>query len=292
MTKPTSHDVDPRLFKDDDLPLPEVGIWAITKHTKIEYYTSTFARSMKNKWDCRIYLDLFSGAGKCKIKGSNKIIPGSPLLALGINDPFDKYIFCEEDPDNMNALKTRIKLLHPDKDCFFILDNTNESLDQIFNAIPQFSSELTGLSLCVVDPFKAGDIYFTTLRYLAEHLYIDFVILIPSYMDINRNEHNYTRSDNDTIDKFIGTTEWRLAWEKRGRHLQNFGLFIADQFCKQMEKLGYIYETPEDLELVKMETGQNLPLYHLYAFSRKDLGLKFWRETKKNTNPQLKLDLG
>jgi three-Cys-motif partner protein len=280
---------DPRLYEDDGLLLPEVGPWSITKHQKVQYYSAIFASSMKNQWQCRIYIDLFASAGKCKIRESNKIIPGSPLLALCVDAPFDKYIFCEENQENMSALQARVQQYFPSSDCSFILGNTNESLEKLFNAIPQFSKDYRGLTLCFVDPYKMGDLDFSTLRQLAERLYIDFLVLIPSYMDINRNEHYYTQDGNTALDKFLGTAEWRSAWKNRSRHSQNFGVFIADQFCKQMEKLEYIYETPEDLELVRMETGKNLPLYHLGFFSRNKRGLQFWRETRKNTNDQLKL---
>lgn len=188
----------------------------------------------------------------------------------------------------MFSLKARVKKYFPDRDCSYILGDVNRSLQLLFDSIPKFSREFKGLTLCFVDPYKTGDLEFFTLQQLAERLFIDFLVLIPSYMDIGRNEGNYTREDNSSLDKFLGTKSWRTEWNERGRRPQNFGIFIADRFCHKMKELGYLYDGSEDLELVR-GTEKNLPLYHLAFFSRNDLGLLFWRETRRQTKKQLTL---
>ena len=72
---------------------PEIGSWGTEKYSLVRNYSQIFASSMKNKWQCRVYIDLFSGAGRAKIKDNGKIVDGSPMIALGIDDPFDRYIF-------------------------------------------------------------------------------------------------------------------------------------------------------------------------------------------------------
>jgi hypothetical protein len=48
-----------------------------TKHEKVEYYSSLFSTSMKKRWQCRIYLELFAGAGKARIRESGEVVLGS-----------------------------------------------------------------------------------------------------------------------------------------------------------------------------------------------------------------------
>jgi len=278
---------DKTLFEDDGLYLPEVGPWALSKHKKIGYYSAIFAASMKKKWDCRVYLDLFSSAGKCKIKGTNEVVPGSPLLALSVDVPFDRYIFCEEKSESMDALQKRVEKYYPERECSFILGNTNSAVNEIINAVPEFNRNYRGLTFCFVDPYKMDELKFDTIRKLAKHLYIDFLILIPTFMDINRNEKPYTSETNWTIDTFLGNSEWRAKWANRNDSSTKFGNFITEQFCDQMKNLGFLYETPKDLELIRMPG--NIPLYHLGFFSTSKLGLKFWRETMINTTDQIKL---
>lgn len=277
-----------QLHEDDGLSMSEVGSWAVTKHSKIGYYAELFAASMKRKWDCRVYLDLFSGAGKSRIKGKSNVIPGSPLKVLNIKDPFDKYIFCEQDTICLDALEKRVNTYFPDLNCSFIAGDTNEKVNDILDAIPHFSSSFKGLTFCLVDPFNCSQIKYETIKSIADSIYVDFLILIPSYMDINRNEQPYTENDNICLDEYLGTSEWRDEWFRKQKK-DYFGLFIAEKFCMQMKKLNYLYEKPEDMELIKMGTGKNLPLYHLAFFSRSELGLKFWRNTKKGTNIQTSL---
>lgn len=283
---------DSRLFEHDGLPTPEVGNWAITKHAKLKYYQTLFARSMRAKWDCRVYVDLFCCAGKCIVKKTGQVVPGSPLIALSVEDPFDKHVFVEENPEYMEALRKRVHRYFPAADCAFVLGNCNERIEDILDSVPRFHRGYRGLTLCFVDPFRSGQLEFQTLRIVAESLYVDFLVLIPSYMDINRNERNYCRLSNHSLDRFLGTSEWRRAWSDNGTPYQRFGVFVADQFGRQMKKLGYIYEDPSEMELVRMDSGQNLPLYHLAFFSRNDLGVKFWRETVRRTTDQLTLNLG
>jgi three-Cys-motif partner protein len=82
--------------EDDGLTCPEVGAWAETKHRLLALYDELFSTGMKNKWDQRVYIDLYAGAGYSRIRGTKTILQGSPIIALTVPDPFDKYILCEE----------------------------------------------------------------------------------------------------------------------------------------------------------------------------------------------------
>ena len=92
----------PRL-KDDGLLTPPVGDWAEHKYRLVTNYAQMFATSMKGKWDSRVYIDLFSGAGRSKLEGTESIVAASPTLALGTRDKFDKYIFCEQDEEKLHC---------------------------------------------------------------------------------------------------------------------------------------------------------------------------------------------
>ncbi len=279
------------LYCDDGLALPEIGIWAKQKHQKIAYYAGLFATSMKNKWDNRIYLDLYSCAGKGIIKEKRSVVPGSPLLSLNVSDPFDSYIFVEKNHENFCALKKRCERYFPERNCSFIEGDCNQRLMEILREIPSFNKHSTGLTFCFVDPYKTRDLVFSTIRKLSENLIIDFLILIPSFMDINRNAGVYTLSDNKIIDNFLGDANWRESWNNYpNRRYDKFGNFIADNFGQRMKRMGYLYEGMNDMQLVRMGTGKNLPLYHLAFFSKNPVGLKLWCETIRRTNIQGELN--
>ena len=71
-------------LEDDGLLSPEIGAWAEYKYRLVWNYATMFATSMKDKWDARVYIDLFAGAGRAKIENTSQIVPASPLLALDI----------------------------------------------------------------------------------------------------------------------------------------------------------------------------------------------------------------
>jgi three-Cys-motif partner protein len=281
-------DTSDSLSEDDGLYLPEAGDWSERKHQKFKYYTSMFSSSMKNKWDCRVYIDLFAGPGKWRIKGTDKIEPGSPLVAMSVDQPFDQYIFCESNSQSLEALRARAHNHFPDLDCKFIDGDANKMTGEILKALPKFSRQQKGLSLIVVDPFKASELKFETVRKLSS-IYADFLFLIPGAMDIRRNAHNYTRSDNHTIDDFVGTDEWRIDWEQRDIQKTDFGVFVAHWFGKSMRKLGFIYTGTDSMEIIKKDGDSGISLYYLAFFSKNKLGAKFWNETRMNTTIQLPL---
>jgi three-Cys-motif partner protein len=90
---------------DDGLDTPEIGPWGEEKYRLVHLFARLFATSMKEKWDYRVYIDLFAGSGRSRIEGTKRIIRASPLLALEIPDQFDRYIFCEQDEERMAALQ-------------------------------------------------------------------------------------------------------------------------------------------------------------------------------------------
>ncbi len=102
---------------DDGLVCPEIRRWAETKYRLIALYDELFATGMKNKWHQRVYIDLYSAAGYGRIKGTQTILMGSPLIDLTVAHPFDKYIFCQEDEGLLEALTAQVKRIAPKVTC-------------------------------------------------------------------------------------------------------------------------------------------------------------------------------
>lgn len=274
-------------IEDDGLITPEIGAWGEDKYRLVSNYATMFATSMKSKWDCRVYIDFFSGAGWARIKNTNRIIPASPILALDIKDRFDKYIFCEEDKEKFTALEKRVSRGYPEASVKLFNGNTNKLSSYILNEIKSYRHGSKVLCFCFVDPYKLKNLEFDSILRLSSQ-FIDFLVLIPTHMDANRNISHYIRPTDNTIDNFLGTSSWRNDWEKDKLHKEGFGDFLADQFGNQMKEIGYLYSGLEDTKLVR-STDKNLPLYRLAFFSRNKLGQKFWREAMKYSSDQIPL---
>ena len=272
-------------LQDDRLITPEINSWGEEKYRLVWNYASIFATSMKLKWHCRVYVDLFAGAGRSRIKGTKRIIPASPMLALDVQDKFDKYIFCDVDDSKMKALTARVLVDHSKVDVQYVPEDSNNSTDKILSLIPRGSSDFKVLTFCFVDPYKLENIAFDTIRKLSVR-YMDFLVLIPSGMDANRNESHYISPKNHTVDRFLGTSSWRDEWKNARLNKQGFGDFLTDAFGKKMSELGYIYNGIEKTELIRLTT-KNVPLYRLAFFGRHPRGDEFWKEARIYSKPQL-----
>lgn len=271
-------------LEDDGLPVGNVGDWAERKYRLIAYYADMFATSMKDKWRSRVYIDLFAGPGRGRIAGSARIIPTSPTLALEVRHPFDRYVFCDIDAARVAALRERVSAAHAGRDVRYLTGDVNDLVDQVLREVPVSRPGAGVLSFCVVDPFSMGNLRFETIERLTS-IFVDFLVLIPSYMDAHRNERYYLDEGSSTVADFLGNPGWREAWSKAGGE---FGRFIVDQFGLSMKGLGFIYEGLGNEVLVHL-TGKNVKLYHLAFYSKSELGMKFWRQARKYSDVQMNL---
>ena len=243
---------------------------------------------MKTKWETRVYIDLFSGAGRAKIIETSNIVKSSPLISLSINDPFDYYIFCEQNSELISALHDRVNRDYSCAKVSFIEGNSNVIVEKILESLPAFNKERKMLTFCFVDPFKLDNMKFATIMQLAER-FMDFLILLPTGMDATRNmESTYVDSKSIILDEYFGTAEWRENYEHYKRQGKSIALFLTDFFAEQMQRNGYIYKGADKTVLIRSKE-KNLPLYRLILFSRHELGYQFWQETKKYSDSQLDL---
>jgi three-Cys-motif partner protein len=272
-----------RSFDDDGLKTPEVGEWGEEKYQLVRCYAQIFARSMKNNFECRVYVDLFAGAGRARLADSRRIVHASPLLALGIEDPFDRYIFCEIDDDKLSALRKRVQKDYPSRDVRFVPGDSNSEVINVLKHVPQHSTTYRVLTFCFVDPCNIANLKFPTIdRLAAGHRLIDFLILIPSGMDAQRN----WQRDNSLYSEFLGNSDWRLKWSDQPQS-RAFANFFVDQFASSMTGIGFRWEGLGSTEIFKNE--KNSTMYHLAFFSRNQLAARFWDDCKRYSRAQTKL---
>ena len=275
--------------EDDGLICADVGRWAEEKYRLIALYDELFSTGMKDKWDQRVYIDLYAGAGHSRIQGTRTFLKGSPLLALSVPDPFDKYIFCDESDERLDALMARVERIAPQANVKPIRGSCDTQIEEICKEIPQPSPDNSVLSLCIVDPFDFG-LKHKTLRRLSQ-FYVDFLVLLAIGMDANRNYDHYVEGHHTKIDDALGNTEWRERWKNAGVHRRDFGRFLAAEFSASMESFGYLRQPIDRMKLVRSD-DKNLPLYYLALFSRNELAYKFWDNVLKYGTDQSSFDFG
>ena len=104
-------------------------------------------------------------------------------------------------------------------------------------------------------------------------------------MDANRNYDHYVDGNSPKIDEALGNTTWRERWKAASAQGKDFRPFLASEFSKSMESLGYIGQPLDKMKLVKL-TEKNLPLYYIALFSRNKIAYKLWDEVLKYSTDQ------
>ncbi len=260
-----------------------VGKWAEEKHSLVSLYAKLFATGMKDKWDERVYIELYAGAGYSRIRDSSRTIAGSPIQALLLEYPFDKYIFCEKGIKEIEALKKRVETIAPSARVAFVRGDCNQKVENILAEIPAHSPNHRVLSLCFGDPYDIG-IKFETLRRLSERR-IDFLLLLALYMDANRNFETYVKDEKLKIDEFLGSPTWREKWKTEAKKGIPFPQFLAEEFSRSMESLQYRSQPFYKMKPIKIPE-MNVQLYRLALFSRSSRAYSFWDQVLKYSTPQ------
>lgn len=275
--------------KPDGLFTPEVGPWAEEKYDLLWHYALMFTRAMRERWHSLRYVDLFSGPGKVRIRGTGRVVYSSPLLALKLPVPFDLAVYCDKKPDCIDSLRRRVEEEAPTTQTQFVLGDANEKVRDVLGLLPPHDRANTALTFCFVDPFGARNLHFATLREIAGQRLVDFLVLLPTGMDTTRNEGLYLRPQDPTIDNLLDALNWRELWTDARRSGKTFDVFIVEQFAQRLVDLGYIYPGIEHTHLVRLPR-QHARLYRLILFSRHPLAEKFWRAAMKASTPQQSLD--
>lgn len=276
---------------DDGHYLPEIGAHSLEKLRRHNFYAGIFSRAMAGKWKHRVYIGLYSGAGRARIRKSGEVVETSAISVLRQEVPFTKYIFVDSDPRCVEALRNRIATLDRPLDVTLIQRSVNDAVPDIIDAMPRFDAGAGEgmLSLCFVDPFRL-DLDFGVIRRLSRFR-MDFLVMLPLGFDLRRNLRQYLDNEEDErVARLIDDPHWRAEWRERQKADRYFVRFALDKFDDAMERLGYRRRQMKDTVSIKV-TGMGVYLYSLALYTKHPLGEKFWKTTIASTAHQTELEL-
>lgn len=278
-------------MEDDGHYLPEIGAHSLEKLRRHNYYAGIFSKAMAEKWTHRVYIGLYSGAGRARLRSTGEIVETSAMSVLRQEVPFTKYIFVDSDPRCIEALGQRISALERDRDVTLIQRPVNDAVPDIFDAMPRFDPAVGEkmLSLCFVDPFRL-DLDFDVIRRLNRYR-MDFLVMLPLGFDLRRNIRRYLEDEEDErVARLIDDPQWRAEWRARQEADRYFVRFALEKFDDAMERLGYRRREMKDTVSIKV-TGMGVYLYSLALYTKHPLAEKFWKTTIAGTAQQTELDL-
>jgi len=253
----------------DGLPALEVGSWTADKLAFLSKYIHLFNQGMKNRWQVRVYIDLFAGPGMNIIRPGAAETDGSPLIALKSQVPFTHCFFNDLNPQFVAALRARAQtVLNAGKpgapsNIEFLNHDCNEAVTRIVTRAPAGS-----LVLAFVDPFK-WELTFDSLANLTRNRRVDLLYTFHTG-SIKRNAHLVL----EQVDRSIGGTIWRSRYQQARRGEKS--RVILDYFERELAQLGYRQDNVDDRIL--MRNSRNTPMYYMVYASKHPRGKDFWEK--------------
>jgi three-Cys-motif partner protein len=253
----------------DGLMIDDVGKWASEKHARVQAYikiaSATRAKYLPPpSWRAGAsYIELFSGPGRSLVRGTKRIIDGSPLVACKAAQlsgaPFTAIHLNDFDAAKSAAVEQRIRALGGAPICYN--DSAVAAVDKIVAAVNP-----KGLHFAFLDPYNLEGLSFDIIRKLSK-LKVDMLIHV-SVHDLQRNLDDYSRP-GDVLDTFA--PGWSNQVD-RNQSINSFRAALMKYWLAEIRKLGKL--PAEGVELVEGPTGQRL--YWPVFASEHGLARKFW----------------
>ena len=232
------------------------------------------------KWRALNYIDLQAGPGKNDFDPSGDIMLGSPLLALTTRFPFDNLFLVEMGTPEYGALLTRVSasdrsasVQRYNADCNLAVDSIVQHIKQIDD--PYIPGSWPCLNLAFLDP-EGLELEWRTVEKLAKLNRMDLIINF-STSGVTRNARISAGVEDDTIhDRFFGTREWRLVYERtHGHGSATVRRELIDFYLHRLSEMGYVETKREEKEF---KNKRNVQIYTMIFASKNDLGIKFWND--------------
>lgn len=208
--------------------LPEVGPWAKEKLDALARYLDFYTKVLKNQPWRTVYLDAFAGGGRAVVRAKDRaatagpslfceeppidadareLIDGSPRVALGIANPFDRYVLIDPDPDRVTELET-LKVEFSGTRAISILPTTAD--EGIAWVTAQPISRRTHRGVAFLDPFGAK-LDWSSIQKLADTGLFEVVVNFGLSMAIQRmlpNSGEVPQGWAATLDSYFGSRDW------------------------------------------------------------------------------------
>jgi three-Cys-motif partner protein len=154
------------------------GVWphSAKKSWMVSRIVDVVSKAMTGKRDQLGYVELYGGPGRLLDQSTGIELPGLPVEALRVRAPFDGYVFCDFDPDCVEALRARTER----EDLGSRADVRHGDAKDV--DLEQVAREFGRGTLVIVylDPARPRDMDWTTVELLARELpNVDLIINLP-----------------------------------------------------------------------------------------------------------------
>jgi three-Cys-motif partner protein len=279
--------------------LPEVGPWAKEKLAALGRYLDYYTTYLKKTpyWR-KIYFDAYAGGGRAVVRRAptepadpnqvllfdepapidaeeRELIDGSPRVALGIPNPFDRYVFV--DPDSERAAELRVLQQEASNQIDVLELTAAAGVDWLLS---QKISKKTHRGVAFLDPFGAK-LDWQAVEKLADtglfEVFVNFALNM-AIVRILANSADMPVAWVDRLDSYFGGREWFDEVYHRPEGL--FGTGALQKRADYMERLLELYRSKLKKAFGYVSTPRLIrntrgaPLYYLLWAGPHPAGLK------------------
>ena len=231
------------------------------------------SKAMSGKWPQLGYVELYAGPGRLLDQSTGLELPGSPIEALRVRAPFDRYLFSDFDGECVAALgeRTRREPVGSRADVRIGDATDPHHLEYIAGQFDRGS-----LVMVYLDPARPQDMTWKTVKLLATLLSnVDLIINLPVNSLQRAISGPYARAaEARAAGAFLGHPDPRelMQWDlTHSHHVAGTMQAIRDYFDFQLGSLGFL---PPARRVVEYSAG--VPYYDVLYSSRHPLGVALW----------------
>jgi len=272
------------LSKTDGFHVLHTENWYFDKLGIIQSYIKAYHDrfDLRNKTKMLVYIG--AGPGMVKSNSKEEIRQGTPLAILASKLPFQRYLFCEKNPDYVKALKVRIGKNYPDRHTVILEGDINQSIEKIPPYLPDKTGGAQTAILCIID-MQSFDLNFETLEILSE-MDVDLLLINSFVHTAYYNYKFYLEEERETLNAFFGSAWARLAESAELINDTSFFLLVVKAYMEQIKHLGY--NVTGTLHKYKLEDA--LVPYYQVAYCTKSKVLKTLKQKViKDASKQIEL---
>jgi three-Cys-motif partner protein len=261
--------------------LDAVGPWAKEKLEALARYLDFYTKVLKNQRWRTIYVDAYAGSGRAALRqsvrdvmslledepdaGLVEYINGSPRVALGIANPFARYVLIEPDPGRAARLEALRDEYRGSRQIDVLRQDAASGIEWL---LTQNIGRNTHRGVGFLDPFGA-DLDWAVIQALANTRVFEVAINFTLNMAIQRmlpNSGEFQPGWRDRLDAYFGTSAWYGAVyedraqlfgtriEKRPDYLEN----LLELYRGRLkEAFGYVSQAKV------IQNTRGVPLYYL-----------------------------
>src|SRR4051812_4040499 len=230
------------LSKEDRLLFRGVWPHSAKKSWMGSRIVDVVSKAMTGKWGQLGYVELYAGPGRLLDQSTGIELPGSPMEALRVRAPFDRYVFCDFDADCVDALRHRVDR-EPIGSRANIRQGDAKDAEQLERVVSEFGRG--SLVIVYLDPARPRDMTWSTVELLAQQLpNVDLIINLPVNSLQRAISGPHARdAEARAAAAFLGHADPRelMRWDRtHSHHVMGTMQAIRDFYDEQLKSLGFL----------------------------------------------------